>query len=63
VLARRLTSHSPSSVAEHYGRDPVTISQEVGKLEKRIREDESLEVTLGYLFPQKMMPDVVGISA
>jgi chromosomal replication initiation ATPase DnaA len=63
VLARRLTSHSPSSVAELYGRDPVTISQEVGKLEKRIREDKSLEVTLGYLFPQKMMPDVVGISA
>jgi hypothetical protein len=38
-----LTSHSPSSVAEHFGRDSATISQGVGKREKGIREDKNLE--------------------
>jgi chromosomal replication initiation ATPase DnaA len=41
-LARRLTGHSLKSVAEHFGRDPVAISQGVGKLESRLREDENL---------------------
>jgi chromosomal replication initiation ATPase DnaA len=41
-LARRLTGHSLKSVAEHFGRDPVAISQGVGKLETRLREDENL---------------------
>ena len=31
------------SVAEHFGRDPVAISQGVGKLETTLREDEKLE--------------------
>jgi len=30
------------SVAEHFGQDPVAISQGVGKLETRLREDEDL---------------------
>jgi len=30
------------SVAEHFGRDPAAISQGVGKLETRLREDEKL---------------------
>jgi len=42
-LARRLTGYSLKSVAEHFGRDPVAISQGVGKLETRLREDEKLE--------------------
>ena len=43
-LARRLTGHSLKSVAEHehFGRDPVAISQGAGKLESRLREDENL---------------------
>jgi putative transposase len=41
-LARRLTGHSLKSVADHFGRDPVAISQGVGKLEMRFREDENL---------------------
>jgi chromosomal replication initiation ATPase DnaA len=41
-LARRLTGCSLKSVAEHFGRDPVAISQGVGKLESRLREDENL---------------------
>jgi hypothetical protein len=41
-LARRLSGHSLKSVAEHFGRDPVAISQGVGKLEWRLREDENL---------------------
>ncbi len=41
-LARRLARHSLRSVAEHFRRDPVVISQGVGKLESRLREEESL---------------------
>jgi len=41
-LARGLAGHSLKSVAEHFGRDPVAISQDVGKLERRLREDENL---------------------
>ena len=41
-LARRLAGNSLKSVAEHFGRDPVAISQGVGKLETRLREDENL---------------------
>ena len=41
-LARRLTGYSLKSVAEHFGRDPVAISQGVGKLESRLREDENM---------------------
>jgi hypothetical protein len=41
-LAKRLTGYSLKSVAEHFGRDPVAISQGVGKLESRLREDENL---------------------
>ena len=42
-LARRLTRHSLKSVADYFGRDPVAISQGVGKLESRLREDKDLE--------------------
>ena len=41
-LARRLAGHSLKSVAEHFRRDPVAISQGVGKLESRLREDKNL---------------------
>ena len=41
-LARRLTGYSLKSVADHFGRDPLAISQGVGKLETRLREDENL---------------------
>jgi chromosomal replication initiation ATPase DnaA len=41
-LAKRLTGLSLKSVAEHFGRDPVAISQGVGKLESRLREDKKL---------------------
>ena len=41
-LARGLAGHSLKSVAEHFGRDPVAISQGVGKLETRLRGDEHL---------------------
>ena len=41
-LARRLTGYSLKSVADHFGRDPLAISQGVGKLETRLREDEDL---------------------
>ncbi len=41
-LARRLTGYPLKSVAEHFGRDPVAISQGVGKLETRLREDDNL---------------------
>jgi len=41
---RRFHSVPPrqKSVAEHFGRDPVAISQGVGKLESRLREDGNL---------------------
>jgi hypothetical protein len=48
-LARRLTGHSFKSVAEHFGRDPVAISQGVGKLESRLREDENLRGRINEL--------------
>jgi len=41
-LAKHLTSYSLKSVAEHFGLDPVAISQGVGKLESRLREDKTL---------------------
>ena len=41
-LARRLSGHSLKSVAEHFGRGAVAISQGVGKLEWRLPEDENL---------------------
>ena len=41
-LAKRLTRHSLKSVAEHFKRDPVAISQGVGKLEAKLREDKKL---------------------
>ena len=41
-LARRLTGYSLKSVADHFGRDPLAISQGVGKLETRLREGENL---------------------
>jgi len=40
--ARRLTGYFLKSVAGHFGRDPVAISQGEGKLELRLREDEDL---------------------
>ena len=42
-LARHLTGYPLKSVAEHFGRDPVAISQGVGKLELGLRKDENLE--------------------
>jgi chromosomal replication initiation ATPase DnaA len=48
-LARRLTGHSLKSVAEHFGRDPVVISQGVGKLESRLGEDENLRGRINEL--------------
>jgi hypothetical protein len=41
-LARRLARYSLKLVAGHFRRDPVAISQGVGKLEWRLREDENL---------------------
>jgi len=41
-LARRLAGRSLKSVADHFRRDPVAISQGVGKIESRLREDKDL---------------------
>jgi len=48
-LAKCLTGHSLKSVAEHFGRDPVAISQGVGKLESRLREDKKLRGKINEL--------------
>jgi hypothetical protein len=48
-LARHLTRHSLKSVAEHFRRDPVVISQGVGKLELRLREEENLRGRINEL--------------
>jgi chromosomal replication initiation ATPase DnaA len=48
-LARGLTGHSLRSVAEHFGREPVAISQGVGKLESRLREDQNLRGRINEL--------------
>ena len=48
-LARRLTGHTLKWVAEHFGRDPVAISQGVGKLESNLREDENLKSRINEL--------------
>ncbi len=48
-LARRLTGHSLRSVAEHFGRDPVAISQGVGKLESTLREEANLRGRINEL--------------
>jgi len=41
-LARGLTGYSLKSVADHFGRDPAAISQGVGKVKTRLREDKNL---------------------
>jgi hypothetical protein len=45
VFWRRIVGylgHTLKSAAGQFGRDPVAISQGVGKLESRLREDENL---------------------
>ena len=37
------------SVARHFGRDPVAISQGVGKLEWRLSEEENLRERMAQL--------------
>ena len=48
-LARCMAGHSLKSVAEHFGRDPVAVSQGVGKLELRLREDGNLRGRINEL--------------
>ena len=48
-LARRLARHTLKSVAEHFGRDPVAISQGVRKLELKLQEDENLRSRINEL--------------
>ena len=48
-LAGGLTGHSLRSIAGHFGRDPEGISQGVGKLESRLREDENLQGRINEL--------------
>ena len=48
-MARHFARHSLRSVAEHFRRDPVVISEGLGKLISRLREKENLRERINKL--------------
>jgi len=48
-LARRISGYGVKEIADHFGRNPVTISEGIKKVEDLQRRDESFAKTLSFM--------------